>query len=87
MYKIYSTFVSGCKTRLSFEPYRQADFKNIYSPALKRGGGLYRIWVVCHSVHLFVGSFVCSFVCHNFFVSAQYLQNAFIEFIKILYVH
>ena len=25
-----------------------------YSPTLKRGGGLYRIWVVCHSVRSFV---------------------------------
>ena len=25
--------------------------KVYYSPALKKGGGLYRIWVVCPSVH------------------------------------
>ena len=37
------------------------------------GGGLYRIWVVCHSLH----SSVCSSIRHNFFVSAQYLQNFF----------
>ena len=46
-------------------------------------GGLYRIWVVCHSLH----SSVCSSIRHNFFVSAQYLQNFFIKFIKILYMY
>ena len=46
--------------------------KVIYSPALKTGG--------------YIG-FVLSvipFVRHNVFVSAQYLQNSFIEFIQIL---
>ena len=49
----------------------------LYNPALKRGGGLYRIWVVL--------SFR-PFIRPNF-VSAQYLENSFIEFIQILYVH
>ena len=55
--------------------------KNHYSPALKKGGGmLYRIWVVCHSVCLFVRS-------SYFFVSAQYLEKYIIESNQILYVH
>ena len=53
-----------------------------YSPTLKKGVGLYRIWVVFPSIC----SSVRSSVRHNL-VSAQYLENKFIEFIQILYVH
>ena len=56
---------------------RESDF-SYYSPSLKKWG-LYRIGMsVIPSVHLSV--------CHNF-VSAQYLEHSFIEFIQILYVH
>ena len=50
----------------------------IVAPLWKRGR-LYRILVVCHSVR--------SSARHNFFISALYLENSFIEFIQILYVH
>ena len=60
----------GC---LSFRPFVHpfvcSSVKiSSYSPALKRGGGggLYRISVVCHSVHWFISPLVC----HDFFVSA-----------------
>ena len=57
-----------------------------YSPTLKKWG-LYWIWVVCHSViRSFFNTIIPSFR-HNFFVSAQYLENSFIEYKEILYVH
>ena len=52
-----------------------------YSPALKRGWGLYRIWVVCHSVHLFIRPFVIIFLFQ------LNILNSFIDFKKILNVH
>ena len=55
-----------------------------YSPALKMGVGvggyigfgLSAIPSIPSSVFLSI-LFFCQFVCHNFFVSAQYLQNSF----------
>ena len=53
---------------MSFRPFihpfvRSSVIISCYSSVLKReGGGLYRIWVVCHSVHLFIRPFFC----HNF---------------------
>ena len=51
----------------------------IKAPLWKRGGYI--------GFGLSVIPSVRSFVRHNFFVPAQYLQNSFIEFIQILYVH
>ena len=67
-------------------------YRYFYSPALKKGGcyigfGLPVIPTFRLFICLFVRAFVCSFVRHNFFVSAQYLQNPFIEFIQNLYVN
>ena len=52
--------------------------KPYYSPASKKGGGGATKDLGCLSFR--------PFVRHNF-VSAQYLENSFIKFIQILYVH
>ena len=51
---------------------------HFYSPVWKKGGGLYRIWVVYHSIGL-------SF--RHIFVSAQYLENKFWYIFTIFYMH
>ena len=96
-YRIMKRYAHSAPIRLDMLCMKATDFylqnatfifKKIYisyySLALKKwGGGLCRIWVVCHSVSLFAHLFLC----HIFFISAQYLENSFKEFIQILYVH
>ena len=54
----------------------RSNYLSNYSPALKRGAG-----------YIGFGLPDRSFAHHNFFISAKYLENSFIEVIQILYVH
>ena len=74
-YRVCAFSYSGpwalAESRTSLKPVLEGH-KSYYSPSLKRGRGLYRIWVVCHFIRPFVND------GHDF-VSAQYFENNFIE--------
>ena len=74
-----------CKVQVSFQQILKNSLSlqihvYYYSSALKKEGlHVYRIQIVCHSIW--------PFVVRLNFVSAQYLENKYIDLPQILYMH